>query len=105
MTKLDKPTLPPEKLAKKHGVSIKTIKRQLKIGTKKEHEHTTDDATAHKIAAAHVGEKPNYYTLLKKVEEGTLTEKNWEKWWLKKSIKKATKNNMAHQTANKANKK
>jgi uncharacterized protein YcfJ len=99
---LDKPTLSPVKLAKKHRVPLKTIKRQLKIGTKVEHEHTTDDATARKIAAAHVGEKPDYYTRLKKVEETTLSEKNWEKYWLKKSIKKATKNSAAHKSANKA---
>jgi hypothetical protein len=58
-----------EDIAKKHGVSIDAIKAQLKIGTKIEREHTKSNQLAKKIAMDHLWEKPNYYTLLKKVEE------------------------------------
>jgi hypothetical protein len=46
-------------------------KRQLKMGSKEEREHTTDAATAQRIAKQHLAqqgapEKQNYYSLLKK---------------------------------------
>ncbi len=58
-----------EDVAKKHGVSVDAVKAQLKIGVKIEREHTKSNTLAKKIAMDHVWEKPNYYTLLKKVEE------------------------------------
>jgi hypothetical protein len=39
---------------------------QLKKGIETEKEHTTDEETAKKIALAHLGEDPEYYTKLKK---------------------------------------
>lgn len=65
------PTRPyksPEELAKKHGVSLKEIQRQVEIGTKVEFEHTSDKGKARITALQHLDELPNYYTKLKKME-------------------------------------
>jgi hypothetical protein len=58
----------PEELAKKHGVSVEQIKKQLEIGTKVEFEHTTSKSSARITALQHLDEKPDYYTKLKKIE-------------------------------------
>ncbi len=58
----------PEELAKKHGVSVEEIKKQLEIGTKVEFEHTTSKSFARITALQHLDEKPDYYTKLKKME-------------------------------------
>jgi hypothetical protein len=58
----------PEELAKKHGVSVEEIKKQLEIGTKVELEHTTSKSSARITALQHLDEKPDYYTKLKKME-------------------------------------
>lgn len=59
----------PEEIAKKHGVSVEAIQKQLKIGTKVEGEHTSDKTAARITALQHLDEVPNYYTKLKKVEK------------------------------------
>lgn len=56
-------------LAKKHGVEIEKIKRQLEMGIKVEKEHTDSKAVAKKIALDHLVEDPRYYTKLKKMEK------------------------------------
>jgi len=58
----------PEEIAKKHGVSLETIKAQLKMGMEVEKEHTSDETDARITALQHIDEVPNYYTKLKKVE-------------------------------------
>jgi hypothetical protein len=58
----------PEELAKKHGVSLKEIQKQIEIGTKVEFEHTSDKNNARITALQHLDELPNYYTKLKKME-------------------------------------
>ena len=58
----------PEELAKKHGVSVEEIKKQLEIGTKVESEHTMSKSSARITALQHLDEKPDYYTKLKKME-------------------------------------
>lgn len=58
------------KIAKKHSVSVDTIKAQLKMGVKVEHEHTKDTKLATKIALDHLNEKPDYYTALDNMEAG-----------------------------------
>jgi hypothetical protein len=63
---LNKPIMTPGQLAKKHGKTINTINKALKKGTKVEGEHTTDKDEAKRIASAHIGEKPDYYTKLDK---------------------------------------
>ena len=65
---LDKPTLEPERIAKKHNVSIHDIEKQLAIGIKVEKEHTSSDSVAREIALDHLMELPDYYTKLEKME-------------------------------------
>lgn len=62
-----KPT--PASLAKKHGVSIGLIRKQLKIGTGIEGEHTKSKKRARKIAMDHEAEIADYYTRLKRMEK------------------------------------
>jgi len=58
----------PEQLAKKYGVSVKFIQKQLNKGHKIEKEHTTNNRLALTIAAQHVDEIPNYYDKLETIE-------------------------------------
>jgi len=51
-----------ESIAKKHGVSVKLIEKELKIGTKMEMEHTPSKEKAKKIALDHISEIHDYYT-------------------------------------------
>lgn len=57
-----------EQIAKKHGVDVSFIEKQLKIGAPIEHEHTKDHDLAMDIALQHLGEIPDYYTRLRKME-------------------------------------
>ena len=56
-------------LAKKHKVDVGYIEKQLKQGIKIEHEHTSLLNVARQIALVHIGEDPDYYKKLKKVEK------------------------------------
>ena len=58
-----------EEIAKKHKVSPSVIQKQLEMGMKVEHEHTTDNDAAMDIALQHLDEIPNYYSKLKKMEK------------------------------------
>ena len=53
-------------LAKKHGVDVKHMQAQLKIGLKVEKEHTNDQNKAKELSMDHLSENPNYYSKLKK---------------------------------------
>lgn len=66
---LNKKTLTPEQIAKKHKVSVEYVHRQLLSGMKIEREHTKHDIAAREIALDHLGEKPDYYEKLKKYVE------------------------------------
>ena len=66
---LDKPTPTINDIMDKFGVGYKYIMSQLQQGIKIELEHTSDIATAKEIALDHLGERPDYYERLKKVEE------------------------------------
>lgn len=66
MTKLDKSTPTVSDLAKKHQSTVAAIKKQLAMGRKVEREHTSNAAAADEIARDHLGEKPDYYSKLKK---------------------------------------
>ena len=59
----------PEDIAKKHGVSVDYIKRQVEMGLKVEMEHTDDTDEAKKIAMDHLTEDPKYYTKLARMEK------------------------------------
>ena len=65
---LDAPTPTVSELAKKHGVSISVLEKQLEAGIEEEMEHTTDTSVAKEIALDHLSEDPKYYTKLKKIE-------------------------------------
>ena len=58
----------PEDVAKKHKMSVKDIKAQIKMGIKVEMEHVNDAALAEEIALDHLFEIPDYYTRLDKME-------------------------------------
>lgn len=65
---LDVPTPDLEQIAKKHGVKVDWLQRQLDDGIAVEQEHTTSLQTAKEIALDHLNERPDYYIRLKKVE-------------------------------------
>lgn len=58
-----------EDIARRHGVSVEEINKQLEIGIKVELEHTNDKKLAREIALDHLWEFPNYYTELQKFED------------------------------------
>ena len=66
---LNKKTLSPEELAKKHNVSLDKIHTAIKQGEKVELEHTNNRKIANEIARDHIGEYHDYYDKLKKVEK------------------------------------
>lgn len=68
------------KLDVKPSVTVKDVdKEELKKGIKVEKEHTTDTKTATKIALAHLGEDPKYYT---KLTQAGLEEDVFSiNWW------------------------
>jgi hypothetical protein len=57
-----------EEIARKHGVSLAHIEKQIKMGTKVELEHTSDKQKAKITALQHLDELPDYYSKLKKME-------------------------------------
>lgn len=63
---LDVRTPSVEELAVKYNLSNKEMEKLVYDGSKIELEHTTDIDTAREIALDHLGEKPDYYKLLKK---------------------------------------
>ena len=65
---LNKKTLTPEHIAKKHNVSLDVINKALKKGIAVEHEHTKDTSIAKEIALDHLGERPDYYAKLDKAK-------------------------------------
>jgi hypothetical protein len=52
----------PEDIAKSHGVSLDSIKNEIKIGHTIEIEHTTDKSTQLEIILDHLMEFPDYYS-------------------------------------------
>lgn len=56
-------------IAKKHGVSVDVIMKQLKKGIQVEMEHTADKNKAKEIAKDHLFEIPDYYSRLDKMEK------------------------------------
>lgn len=62
------PTPSPEEVAKKHGVPLEKILRQLIMGIEVEQEHVMDASLAKEIALDHLGELPDYYTRLNRME-------------------------------------
>jgi hypothetical protein len=67
-----------EDIAKKHDVSIESIKAQIKMGKKIEMEHVDDENLAEEISMDHLDEIPDYYTRLKEMEKEAKKELNLE---------------------------
>jgi hypothetical protein len=78
----------PEDVAKKHKMSLKDIKSQLKKGIKVEMEHVNDEELAEEIALDHLFEVPDYYTRLEK--NGKKAEKEMEGKGIKESKENIT---------------
>jgi hypothetical protein len=57
-----------EDIARKHGITISKIKKQLEIGKKVEREHGGSSKKAKTIAMDHLVEDPKYYVKLKKAK-------------------------------------
>jgi predicted RNA binding protein YcfA (HicA-like mRNA interferase family) len=60
-----------ESIAKKHGLSVAEIEKQLKVGMSVEAEHGKNERSEREIALDHLNEKPDYYKKLKKYVEET----------------------------------
>jgi len=67
-----------EDIAKKHDVSIKSIKAQIEMGKKIELEHVDDEDLAEEISMDHLDEIPDYYTRLKEMEKEAKKELSLE---------------------------
>lgn len=68
---LDKPTPSAKEIAKKFNKPLDTINKSIEQGSKVEKEHTKNKKAAKEIARDHLGERPDYYNRLKKVEKQT----------------------------------
>jgi transposase-like protein len=55
-----------EDIAKKHGIDIAELQKELEKGAKVEHEHTSSEEHAKRVAMDHLVEDPKYYTKLSK---------------------------------------
>jgi len=66
---LDVSTPSSKTLAKKYGVSIDKVEKEIDRGTKVESEHTSDPKVAREIASDHVAEDLHYYEKLATVEK------------------------------------
>lgn len=69
------PTLTANQIAKKWNLSLVTVKRLISDGEKVEKEHTTNIAKANEIARDHIGERPDYYKKLHKLEKSKISMK------------------------------
>jgi hypothetical protein len=62
----DNLTIP--QIAQKHNVPIKNILKQIVLGLTVEKEHTNSPELAFEIVLDHLTERPDYYNVLKKIE-------------------------------------
>ena len=76
---LDKPTPSLDKIAKKKKIPLEKLKKELKTGINHEKEHTSRTDVAKEIALDHIGEIPDYYKRLKKIEEAERTPERAKK--------------------------
>ena len=75
--RIGKKTHSEEEIAKKHGLSVDYIEKQIEKGKKVEKEHTKNEEEAEEIARDHLWEFPDYYDRLDKMEKQA--KKKWEK--------------------------
>jgi hypothetical protein len=67
-----------EDIAKKHDVSVESIKTQIEMGKKIEMEHVDSEELAEEISMDHLNEIPDYYTRLNKMEKEAKKELSLE---------------------------
>lgn len=60
-------------IAKKFKLSLTKVRKLVKVGAEHEKEHNTNLAKAKEVARDHIGERPDYYSMLSKAEK---TDKN-----------------------------
>lgn len=72
--RLNVKTPSPSEIAHKFKKTVADIKKAIDKGIETEKEHTTDPKTAKEIATDHIGERPDYYNMLKKFEKKKLKE-------------------------------
>jgi hypothetical protein len=58
-----------ETIAKKFKLSLAKVRQLVKVGAEHEKEHNTNLAKAKEVARDHIGERPDYYRMLKKAEK------------------------------------
>lgn len=85
---LNKPVMTSDQLAKKHNKPVEVIKKALQKGISVEKEHTTHSADAKRIALAHLGEKPDYYS---KLDKAGLEEDKRQEAHSKNQVKSASR--------------
>jgi hypothetical protein len=71
---LDKPTPTVSQIAKKFDKPAKLIAKSVKQGSEVEKEHTKNTKAAKEIARDHLGERPDYYKKLSKMEKSSVKE-------------------------------
>ena len=62
-------------IAKKFKLSLAKVRNLVSQGAKHEKEHNTDLAKAKEVARDHIGERPDYYKMLKKAEKTPVSMK------------------------------
>ncbi len=69
-------TLTANQIAKKHGLPLAVITKKIAAGVKVEKEHTKSTKEANEIARDHLGERPDYYERLHKMEKSPVVKEN-----------------------------
>jgi hypothetical protein len=89
-----------EDIAKKHSVSVESIKSQIEMGKKIEMEHVDSEKLAEEISMDHLDEIPDYYTRLNKMEKEAKKELNLEakKFMALAGIKEGDKKFLANES-------
>ena len=67
-------TLTAREIAKKHNLPLTVIAKKIAAGVKVEKEHTTSTRQANEIARDHLGERPDYYDKLHKMEKSKVVK-------------------------------
>jgi hypothetical protein len=69
-------TLTANEIAKKFDLPLATVAKKIAAGVKVEKEHTTSIKQANEIARDHLGERPDYYDKLHKMEKTKVVKEN-----------------------------
>jgi len=68
-------TMGNEAIAKKFKLSLARVRQLVAVGAKHEKEHNTNQKKAEEVARDHIGERPDYYKMLKKAEKTKVSMK------------------------------